>query len=927
MCNKNGGEQVVKHGQRQQQPQHQQQQPQQQQQQWEPYQAPENEDKLDMEKRLRVFRRRISQEELEQLRRKSEYTFPQVTDAEKIHHAEAKEHHVIKNLNGAIVSVMGEQIYEQIDAIQTSEEEKDRTVRLHHARGTQLTDSGKQVFKYRFAGTSFRQWREDQNGSRGKEHFLTQEEYEDLAKKIFKRMTKLADMMDSSDMTEWTKKQREEYQAIRQELDQLREQMDMQEEYGELVQFGDKTKKYVLKKTSQDGKKVAYSIAGALNKLAVNYGDYSIESNIESFLELAKGDLEPIFKKWEEDGQAGEDIYMLIRGHSRGGVASLIGPMKLQKWLNDTWPQYADKIKFEITQHDPVAGLTSNWKEKDRLDIRGNEKELAKRGMAPLKNAETTVIYSMHTDHSLAFRPQDVRGAKRVILTPFRHSTGLEMVDESQVRIRKDSNGKEVERKEKAHRTGYTDLKTGEVYRQTGLNELDTGFYILDQNNNLVKLDSYEQAEKIIELALKGTHLQWRRHAHIRAIAQEWFNENRSVDEISKQAQNEESERTQFLEKLLGDEKKSIFLDGRDSPQMVDVKTATNELLDALAQPVDSDEAVMQCKGISECYQKVIRTCKIYNKRFAFTPVGRARKRMVEQLQQRAEAEQKYFADYENRISPFVEMHMDDEISWNQILTSVRSVRMDKLSEKEGASLTKLKNGESDTLVRGNKLYQFRRENDPLAQSSSARKNVAARDLSELLGVSGLYEQAHFAEVHVKAEGKVPAHTVRGVLTRESGSEPLTDVMQRAEQQHIKLSYTPQAFQQMQLIRMMDVLTGHFTRGEQDFQVTVKEEKLRGVGVRWKITQVRSKNNENAFAEKSLAEQYQGKLTLGKLFGNDKLSDEQKVLLGQLDALSDELIDFRLGHALTPKELGQLKQRIHEVQRLYRSAVKKGLSF
>ncbi len=925
MCDQNSSEQVVKHAQEQ---QMQAPQPEQQlQPQWEQYQAPVHEDKFERQKRLRGFRRRISQDELEQLRRKSQYTFQQMADVGEIHQAKAGSHHIVKNLNRAITSVLGEQIYDRVDAIRMSGEEQDRTVRLHHARGTQLADSGRQVFKYRFAGTGYRQWREDQNGLRGKAHLLTPEDYERKSRQISEKMMRLADMMDSSDMTTWTEKQRAEYQELRHQLEKLYEQMEAQDEYGEMVQLGDKTKKYVLKKTSQDGKKVAYSIAGALMKLGGNYGDYSIESNVESFLQLAQGDLEPIFRKWDADGQPGEDISMLIRGHSRGGVASLIGPMKLQKWLNDNWPQYADKVKFEITQNDPVAGITSNWKEKGQVDIRGDEKELAKRGMAPLKNAETTVIYSLHTEHPVFFRPQDVRGAKRVILAPFKHSVGMEQLDESQVRVRRDSDGNEVERREKAHRTGYTDLKTGEVYRQTGLNELDTGFYILDQGNHLVKIDSYEQAEKIIDLAVKGTHLQWRRHSHIKDVAKAWFDENRSVEEIEKQAQDEQRERDQFLEQVLGSEKKSVFLDRRDSRQMTDVKTATNELVHALAQPLERDAVKEQCRAICDCYQKVIRTCAVYmGSHTPFTSVGRARKRMVGQLQKRAETEQRYFADYDNHIRPLLEMHEGEETSWNRILADARSVRMNKLSDAEGASLAQLKNGESDTLIRGDKVYRFRRENDLLAQYSSVRKNVAARDLSELLGVSGLYEQARFAETRVEANGRMPAHTVRGVLTRESGGEPLVEIRRKARQQNVRLQYTPQALQQMQMIRVMDLLMGHFTRGEDDFQVQIEEEQVQGGMSRWTVTQVRSQNHENAFEEKSLDEQYQGNVTLHTLFGREKLSKEQEAFLGQLNALSDELIDFRLGHALTPAELEQLKIRVHEVQRLYRLKRQTGIS-
>lgn len=894
---------------------------------WENYQAPQQEQRLESLRRIRGYQERISNEEREQLRRKSEYTFQRVNDSGEIHHAKAASSQQIKHINDAIIQVLGDQIYEHVQAIQMSESEQDRTVKLHHARGTQLVDQGKQVFKYRFAGTGFKQWRQDQNGLRGKASYMSQEAYDSKAQQLADQMRELADRVGTADQTQWTKKQRETYQSIQTQMEKLAVIAQAMKAYGESVQINGQEKKYVLRKSTMDGKKVTYSIAGALAN-GTNYGAYSIENNVESFLQVSKQDLESIFRKWEADGQPGEDIHLLIRGHSRGGVASIIAAMKLQKWINDNWSQYAKKVRFDVTQYDPVAGFTSNWKEKAGLNIRGDEKELAKRGMAPLKHAETTVVYSLHTNYPVFFRPQDVRGAKRVILTPFKHSAGLDQLDESQVRVRKDEQGNEIERREKAHVAGYTDLKTGEVYRQTGLSELDTGLYILDQGNHLVKIDNYEQAEKIIDLAVQGTHSQWRRHSHIKDIAKAWFQENQSVDELQKQAQENQSQTNEMFEQVLGSQKQSVFLSAGDSRQMTEVKEAVRRLRDALAGSVDTEQIRQQCAQIADCYQDLIEKCQTYTgSHTPFTATGRARKHMIEQLLKRSQAEWAYFSDYTKKIQPVLEnAHEGEPFTWERVLLSLRSVRMDKLSDNEAGTLDQLKNGASDTVIRGNKTYRFQRENDLLAQSSSVRKDVAACDLAELLGLPGLYEQARFAEAQVKENGRIPAHTLRGVLTRESGGEPLGDVIRRAQAQNKRLQYSPQAWQQMQMIRAMDVLMGHFTRGENDFQVQIEEEQVQGGMSRVTVTQVRSKNHEDAFEEKSLDEQYQGSVTFRTLFGSEQLSREQKTFLGELDSLSDDLIDFRLGHALTAKELAQLKIRVHEVQRLYRLQKQTGVS-
>lgn len=61
--------------------------------------------------------------------------------------------------------------------------------------------------------------------------------------------------------------------------------------------------------------------------------------------------------------------------------------------------------------------------------------------------------------------------------------------------------------------------------------------YILDQSNILIKITNYEDAERIIDRALKGTHLQWRRHGIIRDVVKAWFQENQNVDQLNQQSE------------------------------------------------------------------------------------------------------------------------------------------------------------------------------------------------------------------------------------------------------------------------------------------------------------------------------------------------------------------------------------------------------
>lgn len=894
---------------------------------WENYQPPEqtgdkSKFKKERSQRLRARYQELTQEQREELHEKKEYTYAQAKNEAEILSPKAAKSHMIKNINEAITSVLGTEIYDLVKAVKMSEDERARTVKLHHSRGSQLVADGKLVFKFDFVGSGFKQWRKDQNGFTGKEYLDTQKEYEEKMQELSAKIDRLVEKVETSDISALSEEEQKQYETLKKKFGKLRSQTDAREQYGESVEINGKKTKYVLKKTDRSGRKVSYSIAGSLAGL--NAGDYSIENVNEYFLQISRQELQTIFEQWEASGQTGPEIHMLVRGHSRGGVSSILGPMKLQKWINDTWPEYADFVKFEITQYDPVAGFFSNWGAKDEIDIRGNEKELDKKGLAPLKHADTTLIYSLHTDKKAFFRPQNVKGAKRVILTPYRHNVGLDQLDESQVRELKTEDGQVLERKEKAHRVGYTDLKTGEMYRQSGINELDTGLYILDQGNNLVKISSYDQAIEIIGKAMKGMHLQWRRHGIIEDVVKAWFDENQDADQVQKQSVSKHQELKNDMHNLRASQKHSIFLKKEDSPKMAAIKQSMDDLNAMLAQPVTEQNARQQSEAIRILYQNLIDRCHTYTQnRTPITSTGRARKRMVEQVQKKCESEIRYFASYSQMLEPVLVTHQGEQLGWEQVIANVRSVRISKLSSEEQDQLDTLKNSESKEIIRGDKRYTFQRENDILAESTSARKNVAARELAELLGVSGLYEQAKFAETEVQVAGKT--QKIRGILTKTDDRQPLAEVKKAAAAGKVRLQYSPQAYQQMEMMRVMDVLMGYTGRGADDYQVQLEKESVVGGVERWTITNVIAQKNRDLFTDRSMDEIYQGEATLAKVFGHATLTRSEKLFLNQLDGMGDELLDFRLCHALTAKELRFLKARIHMIQRLWRLEKQTGM--
>lgn len=343
-------------------------------------------------------------------------------------------------------------------------------------------------------------------------------------------------------------------------LDELFEQ-----KYGKpATAEGLKGKKYIYVKESGSSMdagiqttahRTRYSMPGPLGTVMGmmpgirNRGDYNIESLSGYILAAGKDYLTKIFNEWDQmekgpreadGGMAGaaldpegalmnagaggarqdfQPVTVMLRGHSRGGVAVSHGAMRIKHWIHENYPQYENYVNFEMVQMDPVPGYGSdhgakrniNLEEETRPEI---QEEMAKRGMRSLgSSANTTVVYSLHTDYNHFFSPQIVDGAKRIILTAAEHSVNLDKVDESQKKY--DNN--------KAHRQGYVDLESGEVYRNSGLSELPEGVYIADENNRLIKIPSLEVGRKIIGEVLGKTSGQEGRHERIDEVMDHWF--------------------------------------------------------------------------------------------------------------------------------------------------------------------------------------------------------------------------------------------------------------------------------------------------------------------------------------------------------------------------------------------------------------------
>ena len=105
------------------------------------------------------------------------------------------------------------------------------------------------------------------------------------------------------------------------------------------------------------------------------------------------------------------------------------GAMMIKKWLQENYPDYEQHVKFDLIQYDPVPEVGS-YSDHAMVDDKAEQDH---KRMAPLgKSAETSVVYSMHTQHNYFFNPQKIIGAKRIILTPFSHGVDLGYVDSTQ---------------------------------------------------------------------------------------------------------------------------------------------------------------------------------------------------------------------------------------------------------------------------------------------------------------------------------------------------------------------------------------------------------------------------------------------------------------------------------------------------------------
>lgn len=286
---------------------------------------------------------------------------------------------------------------------------------------------------------------------------------------------------------------------------------NFEERYGKNAQRGDLAgrKHIYFKKTQRENvRKLRVSMAGPLALGgASNSGEYSIENLRQYILQIARSYLRSMFRRHMENPADMHPVHIMIRGHSRGGVAAGEGAMMIKYWLHHHYPEFEDRVRFELIQYDPVPGFGSDSGANREINLSGNGND--ENAMMPLgEDAETTVVYSLHTQHPFWFTPQSVKGARRIMLMLSTHDVGLNEID----------NGHE-------HRRPFRDAFTGELYRSSGLNDLPEGVYIAEGENYFMQLTPRTVGD-ILDGVWDGKYFQKDRHNRILEVVKEWFREH-----------------------------------------------------------------------------------------------------------------------------------------------------------------------------------------------------------------------------------------------------------------------------------------------------------------------------------------------------------------------------------------------------------------
>ena len=476
---------------------------------------------------------------------KDTYSMPRV-DLQQDHLSKHQKSFGLSSIRDAVVNLFGRTRYSGFDKkVDMTKDRQD--VDIHYDYGMRLADNGEHVIEIDCAGSEFKQFRNEYRGFHGK----AKEKNPSRIKRVYGEAYK-DDVRDAEGMYKKT----------------------MVSKMGEFFH------KFMIPGpgTVDAGSDFTMDkIAEHVFNLGFNYAASILRS-----------------KDWIENPTK---ININLRGHSRGGVGETLGIQKIMEHLEKNFGagtdfpvDYKQFVKINIIELDPVPGIDAVQDKYHKADLRSPDGS-----PNPLLN--TTSVYSVHTEHSVFFKPMNVRGQSRIILMADKHGVGLDSIDASQ---------KEVAGDEKYHDIPFFDSKTGEAYRGDGLNELPKGLFFRDENGAIVRMRSFAEAVKVFNKVISGSHLQHRRHAVLRTVMKNWFIDNEYVDETMTEGEiqkmwadmNDYSNPDSAYKTLWPTE------DVKDSKEMAAVKGALANVY--LMKPTDPEPIRI------DCYKAAIAACKDY---------------------------------------------------------------------------------------------------------------------------------------------------------------------------------------------------------------------------------------------------------------------------------------------------------------------------
>lgn len=799
----------------------------------------------------------LSSEEREELRHKDTYKIKKVSaeqSAKKKADVKKKQH--INDVEGALSKVMGETYKKMRDAVLDTDSEEEE-VELVHSMGTQLLEQGHDVLEFDVGGSGYSEFRRDYDGVHGKH----KEDERALVDRFGERVS-------------------DKYKYIRSKKTEKDVEVD-----GEL-------KHRTKTRFSMSGPMPTEKAGGLLN-----VGDYSIEKTRTRIRDYGAEYLTPIFKGWEDQIKNNttpdwHDIDIMMRGHSRGGVGVAQGAMMLKRWVHDNYPHFEMFVKFHMIQMDPVPGgdVEAITKLKDEQyekfdyeeyqNVHGGDFVINGEKMRSLgREASSTVVYSMNLQSDLTheklnlFKPQEVLHAKRMVLMPFNHDVGMGMdfVDETQ---------KSAGEKEKSHGMAFYDATSKKVYRNTGLDALGDGVYVMDENQIMVRVDSMEQLKAILALTMPEDR-QKERQARILRAAASILGEQFSVDDYAPINHSRTMALSNKIKKGIG-----VFA----SSYRKDIGKAMDAVQKALKKkPAALPDGRLDVSEIEKTYNAAIKACAVYVE-------NRSGDKMTDSGDERLDEIKKLFANLQKDLD-FIKSEARKQVTgrnaanWDEVFDVVSEIDVSVSQELPGGILRIEKPSGVSFIEKSTK--ESEKKHGPAAGVA-----FTSRFSEVFAGGKGLYQGAQLAKLHDGDEES------EGLALEQM--PPLTLTQLKSEAKSIKL--TSEALLKGETITAMNVVLG-IPFNQKEFEnnlhvIYTMNPKTKSAVIKDVIAPATS----TAFATKGTAE-----LTANEKAIIKKLSSGAKDVIRKLEADPERIKKWGL---IPPDKVDMLIKRIDNLKKL-----------